>query len=663
MQSPFVSALGTFRFTPFIASGILLAGLPLAAQDVVWVAQVSSPPGEEFKTLLTEKGYVVTEIITTSATLTGEMIDRMNAADVVIFSRKAASGEFNTPDWNAISAPMIVFSPYVTRSSHWGWFTGTGLADATPAQIYVEAAQHPLFAGIEVVDGVTGPWHIAIDQGTSFPTDPVDNGGILLASTPEGYTAAAEWPEGAVADGPRLLLCMGSREASGSDITQAGKFNVTELGAQILVNAVKYYSPLVDSDGDGVPDSRDAFPNDPTEWEDTDGDGIGNNADPDDDNDGIPDTEDALPLDPTESKDTDGDGIGDNSDPDIDGDWVPNEEDAFPLDPNEWDDTDGDGIGDNSDPDADGDGVPDPPVTKVVWASIRDNDTGHEFIDLLTEAGYTVERFVGDSATLEADPVQIARVFHTASVVIFSRQFTSSSVNTPIWNQIKTPMIVMTPYVTRRTFWGWLMDEGLVDEFPFVMNVLEPSHLLFENVTVDTSGFTEAWHFDVNRGTSFAVAQEVTNGTVLATTETGSLAAVQWPAGTVALGPRMLLCMGAREAGDQTIDSAGMYNLTELGAKIFLNAVALYASPVAPPPPGESFEITSITYQANPRQVTLTWPSEPGQAFSVERSTSLAGNSWTVVQDNLPSAGTTTQFTDSSVPEGAPAVYYRVVRK
>jgi hypothetical protein len=38
-------------------------------------------------------------------------------------------------------------------------------------------------------------------------------------------------------------------------------------------------APVVDSDGDGVPDNTDAFPDDPNESADSDGDGIGDNAD------------------------------------------------------------------------------------------------------------------------------------------------------------------------------------------------------------------------------------------------------------------------------------------------------------------------------------------------------------------------------------------------
>ena len=112
-----------------------------------------------------------------------------------------------------------------------------------------------------------------------------------------------------------------------------------------------------DSDDDGVDDGADAFPNDPNESSDLDGDGIGDNADTDRDGDGVNNDQDAFPNDPNESSDLDGDGIGDNSDLDRDGDGVNNDEDAFPNNPNETADLDGDGIGNNSDLDRDGDGV------------------------------------------------------------------------------------------------------------------------------------------------------------------------------------------------------------------------------------------------------------------------------------------------------------------
>ncbi len=112
-----------------------------------------------------------------------------------------------------------------------------------------------------------------------------------------------------------------------------------------------------DRDGDGVPNDQDAFPDDPGESADLDGDGIGDNADPDVDGDGVANEVDAFPRDPAESADLDGDGLGDNADPDVDGDGVANDIDAFPRDPAESADLDGDGVGDNADTDVDGDGV------------------------------------------------------------------------------------------------------------------------------------------------------------------------------------------------------------------------------------------------------------------------------------------------------------------
>ncbi|MGB3145692.1 MAG: gliding motility-associated C-terminal domain-containing protein [Maribacter sp.] len=121
-----------------------------------------------------------------------------------------------------------------------------------------------------------------------------------------------------------------------------------------------------DSDGDGTGDNADAFPNDANEDTDTDGDGVGDNADAfpndanedtDSDGDGTGDNADAFPNDVNEDTDTDGDGIGDNEDTDDDNDGTLDVDDAFPLDASEDMDTDGDGIGDNEDTDDDNDGT------------------------------------------------------------------------------------------------------------------------------------------------------------------------------------------------------------------------------------------------------------------------------------------------------------------
>ncbi|MEM0910515.1 MAG: thrombospondin type 3 repeat-containing protein, partial [Pseudomonadota bacterium] len=118
-------------------------------------------------------------------------------------------------------------------------------------------------------------------------------------------------------------------------------------------------APDDDDDNDGVPDTFDWAPNDPSEWSDVDGDSIGDNADSDKDGDGFENSEDKFPSNPEEWADTDNDGIGDNEDSDADNDGIDNDVDAFPLDSTEWSDNDNDGIGNNADNDDDNDGVDD----------------------------------------------------------------------------------------------------------------------------------------------------------------------------------------------------------------------------------------------------------------------------------------------------------------
>jgi chitinase len=80
-------------------------------------------------------------------------------------------------------------------------------------------------------------------------------------------------------------------------------------------NEVQYAVPaaVVDTDNDGYADAIDAFPNDQSEWLDTDSDGLGNNTDTDDDGDGMPDVWENLyglnSLVNDANGDLDGDGV------------------------------------------------------------------------------------------------------------------------------------------------------------------------------------------------------------------------------------------------------------------------------------------------------------------------------------------------------------------
>jgi hypothetical protein len=149
-----------------------------------------------------------------------------------------------------------------------------------------------------------------------------------------------------------------------------------------------------DNDGDMWSDEGDAFDYDHTQWNDTDGDGFGDNpigsrpdgciydygtssrgiwGCQDSDGDGWPDQLDVYPGEISQWNDTDGDGFGDsiiglNGDacpqeggtsfkdrwgcPDTDGDGWSDKGDAFPTEATQYSDQDNDGYGDNQSADA-----------------------------------------------------------------------------------------------------------------------------------------------------------------------------------------------------------------------------------------------------------------------------------------------------------------------
>ena len=163
-------------------------------------------------------------------------------------------------------------------------------------------------------------------------------------------------------------------------------FVMDHSGSLIVANHTGSWWLLIpDSDGDGVIDDNDAFPQNPLQWSDSDGDGFGDNNAPGAGGDGCPtvwgtssvdrggcpdsdgdqwsDSDanwpacvlgagygDAWPANPYQWCDNDGDAFGDEyyfEEDTTTGLRVNESGDAFPLDSTQWRDQDGDGVGDN----------------------------------------------------------------------------------------------------------------------------------------------------------------------------------------------------------------------------------------------------------------------------------------------------------------------------
>ena len=159
-----------------------------------------------------------------------------------------------------------------------------------------------------------------------------------------------------------LTIAQGTCTISGTPLEETPSTTYViraEIDGNTYTTRVSLSTYYPDSDGDGYLDYLDDFPDDPTEWLDTDKDGIGNNADTDDDGDGLTDVQEqnSNPVTDSLDPDTDDDGYCDGPVSVIVNDVLICEAgpDAFPTDSDEWNDNDGDGIGDNEDPDDDND--------------------------------------------------------------------------------------------------------------------------------------------------------------------------------------------------------------------------------------------------------------------------------------------------------------------
>ena len=223
---------------------------------------------------------------------------------------------------------------------------------------------------------------------------------------------------------------------------------------------------------------------------------------------------------------------------------------------------------------------------KIYWVAddIGGGDSDQGFVDLLTDAGYTVDMRFSDQELRVLEDTEL-ELLNRADLIIISRdsdsrQYDDGAVEKANWNsKIARPILNLNAFYMQANRWNWVPASDTWHYAAGPMRVLEPDHPVMEGVTivdglvdvVTTQTTFPEGATDAAAGTLIGVRED--NGFVwLAAWDTTQNISMGYPPS----GPRMLFCCGLDEAttGKQpALAGNGTYNLTEEGNKIFLNAV------------------------------------------------------------------------------------------
>ena len=130
-------------------------------------------------------------------TLDAAKIARLNAANLVIVSRKTSSGEYNNTgeaaQWNGITAPMLNLSAFLTRNSRWKWLNNTESEFNGPMQVLDPT--HPYFAGVPL-DENNQVSVIATGNANVVKTTSAGNGTMLATRAADNFAWIVKWDAG-----------------------------------------------------------------------------------------------------------------------------------------------------------------------------------------------------------------------------------------------------------------------------------------------------------------------------------------------------------------------------------------------------------------------------------------------------------------------------------
>jgi hypothetical protein len=235
------------------------------------------------------------------------------------------------------------------------------------------------------------------------------------------------------------------------------------------------------------------------------------------------------------------------------------------------------------------------------------------YTQALTNAGHNVTRIVGHGQPFT--PAEVAAL-NAFDVVIVSRSNPSGNFQDPdetvFWNtSITAPVIHLGGYALRANRIGMYTGNDIPDTGPTAdatggpgpvrLTVNNPSHPIFAGVALDGTNTTVNNYANVvdastllpapnnvaQRGISTVTNPVIAGGQVLATVGTagGTIIAKFAPGLTTADatpdvlgGHRLIFLTGTRENAGLTAEGSGIYDLTQDGQRMFLNAVNFMAN-------------------------------------------------------------------------------------
>lgn len=230
---------------------------------------------------------------------------------------------------------------------------------------------------------------------------------------------------------------------------------------------------------------------------------------------------------------------------------------------------------------------------EIVWVSDATSLTGREandqgFVDLLEKAGYEVTRADG---TLHGKLTEekVAALDQVDLIIVSRDTYSRHYRDSAGWNSIKTPIVLLSPWLAKRDGWCWFDTSTVGDQRKGrfcgnggtpKMKVVVPKHAAFDDLNVK-KGQSMAI---VDAETSFTNVPNAGHGTTLAVTDNlNAVWMAYWEPGTeffdesdqVPAGPRLYLSAGQYGVskfldGDTPV---GRVNLLPDGQTLFLNVV------------------------------------------------------------------------------------------